>query len=77
MSSLSMNVQPDAVFNTFLHDTLDTIPYSMADVSFDPEAVQLQMEEIRQEFQDYTFYYLINIPTPNTNLLDDFDDTTN
>ena len=47
----------------------------MDSVSFDPEAVHLQMEEIKQEMKDDTFYYLVNIFTLITNILGTADDT--
>ena len=61
-----MNVHPGAVFNTVIHDIREAIPYITAYISFEPEKVHLQLEEIRQEIQDATSYYLINIPTPKT-----------
>ena len=72
-----MNVHPDAVFHTILHDTREAIPYITAFVSIDLETVHLQMKEIRKEIQDATSYYLINSPTHNTNLLDTSDETIN
>ena len=47
----------------------------MASFSFDPDIVHLQMEQIKQYIQDATSDYLVNITTPNTNLLDTADDT--
>ena len=58
------------MFNTVLHDTYEAILYTTAFVYFDSEALYLKMEEIRQEIQDATSYYLVNIPTTNTNILD-------
>ena len=49
-----MNVHPDAVFNTVLHDTREVIPYIIASVSLELESVHLQMEEIKQYIQDAT-----------------------
>ena len=70
-----MNVHPDAVFTTILCNTREAIPYSMDFVSFELEAVHLQMEEIKKDIQDATNSYIINIPSPNTNLLDTDDNT--
>ena len=72
---LAMNVNPDAVLYTFLRDTRYFIPCMMASVSFGPESVYLQMEEIKQDIQNSTSNYLVNIPVSNTNLIDTSDDT--
>ena len=60
---LAMNVHPYAVFNTVLHNNHEANPYITAYVSFDPEKVHPKMEEIKQEIQDATLNYLVNIPT--------------
>ena len=66
---LAMNVHPDAVFQNFLEDTCENIPYIKASVSLELESVHIQMEEIRQKVQDTTSDYLIKSPTHNKNLL--------
>ena len=72
-----MNIQPDVVLNNFLYDTHEAIHYITASVSFEPETVHLQMEEIRQEIQVATSNYLVSIPTPNTNIIDAADKKPN
>ena len=42
------------MFKTFLPGTIEAIQYIVASVSFEPEAVQLQMEAIKQEIQTAT-----------------------
>ena len=73
--NLVMNIHPDAVFNTIIHDKCGPISFIMTSVSFEPEAVHIHTEEINQHIQDATSNYLVKIPTPNTNLLDTADDT--
>ena len=75
--SLAMNIQSDAVFNTVLHNTREAITYMTDFVHFKPETVHLQLEEIRQEIQDSTSDYLINIPKPNKIFLRTADETIN
>ena len=69
-----MNIQPDAVFNTILHDTHESTPNIMASVSFDPEAVHPPMEEIKQGIKGANYNSFFNTPTPNTKLLNTSDD---
>ena len=76
-SSSGTNVQPDAVFNKVIHNTRVAIPYITASLSFASETVHLQLEETSKDTQDATSYYLVNIPTPNTNMLDNSDKTIN
>ena len=52
-------------------------PYIMAYVSNEPKIVHLQLEVIRQDIQDTTSDYLVNIPTPNKNIMDTADETIN
>ena len=70
-----MNIHSYKIFNSVVHDTHESIPYITAYVSFDPEAVHLHMEEIRQDIQVATSDYLINSPTYNKNILDAVDET--
>ena len=72
-----MKLHLDAVFNTVLNDTCEAITYITSSISFDPETVQLQMEEISQEIQDVTSDCLVKIPIPNRNLLDTYHETIN
>ena len=46
----------------------------MYSLSLDLEVVHLQMEDINQYIQDATSEYLVNTPTPNTNLLNTTDE---
>ena len=64
-----MNVYPNAVSNTVLHNTSEAIPYITDSISFETETVHLKLEETSQEIQDATSNYLVNSPTPNTNIL--------
>ena len=72
-----MNVHPYEVLNTDLNYNCETTPYITDFVSFEPEKVHLQMEEIRKESQGATSDYLVNIPTPTKNILDNTDGTIN
>ena len=45
-------------------------------VSFNLEALRIQIEGIKQDIQGTNSNYLINIPTPNTNIMNTSDDTT-
>ena len=65
------------MFENVLHNTREAIPYIMASVYFDQETVHLQMEEIRQEIQDATYDYIVNISTTNTYLLYTADEKMN
>ena len=47
-----MNVHTYSVFNTFLYNNCEAIPFILALVSLDPEALHLQMEDIKQDIQD-------------------------
>ena len=49
-----MNVQPDAVLHTVLHSTRELIPFILSYVYLYPEAVHLQIEDIKQYIQDAT-----------------------
>ena len=71
-----MNVHPDAVFTTVLYNNREGISFILACVSLYLEAVHLQIEDIKQDIQDSTSYYLFNTPTPNTNLLNITNDKT-
>ena len=46
----------------------------MDSVSLDPDSVHLQMEDINQDIQDATSYYLVNTLTTSTNILDTVDE---
>ena len=72
--SFTMNIHIDAVLNTIIYNESDYIPYIIASVSLNPEAVHLQMEEINQDIQASTSNYLINTPTTNTNILIAYDE---
>ena len=61
-----MNVHTNTVFNSILQDIREAIPYITSSFSYDPVAVQLQMEEINQDIQDITSNYVFNISTNNT-----------
>ena len=64
-----MNIPPYSVFNTVIHDACEYIPYIMDSFFLDPEAVNLQMKETKQDIKDDTSDYLINNTTPNKNIL--------
>ena len=49
-----MNFHTDAVFNTVIHNNNEAIPIILASLSLDPEAVHLQMEDIKHYIQDAT-----------------------
>ena len=49
-----MNFHTDAVFNTVIHNNNEAIPIILASVYLDPEAVHLQMEDIKHYIQDAT-----------------------
>ena len=70
---LSMNVYPYAVFNKVLYDTCEAIQCIMDYVSYDFETVHLYVEASSQEIQYKNSYYLVNILTPNTNLVENVD----
>ena len=65
-----MNVNSDAVLNTVIQNTRESIPFILASLYLDPEAENLQIHDINQDIQEATSDYLVNILTPNTNLLD-------
>ena len=69
-----MDVHIYAVFHNALYNTRESIPFILASVSLDPEAMNLQMEDIKQDIQDTTFNYLVNTHKPNTRLLYTADD---
>ena len=70
-----MNAHLYAVFNNVLHNTREAIPFILDYFSLDLEVVHLQVEYIKHYIQYITSDYIVNIPTPNTNLLDTTDDT--
>ena len=54
MSSFNMNIHPYTVFNTVLYNTREAIPFILDSISLDPEAVCLQMEDIKKDIQETT-----------------------
>ena len=54
LSSFTVNVHPDAVFNTVLHYNRKYIPFILAYTSLDSELLNLQMEDTNQDIQDAT-----------------------
>ena len=56
-----MNVHPDAVFNTVIHNNREAFPFIFPSVSLGPEAVHLQMKDINQYTQDSTSDYLVSM----------------
>ena len=70
-----MNLHLYAVLNKVINNTREAIPYIIASVSFELETVHLQLELIVQEIQYATYDYLVNIPSPNKNILDTADET--
>ena len=48
-----MNFHVGAVFNTFLHNNHETLPFIPAFISIAPDMVHLQKENIRQDIQDF------------------------
>ena len=53
-ATTSTNVHPGAVFNTVIHNNREAIPFILASVSLEPEAVHLQMKYTKQDIQDAT-----------------------
>ena len=74
---LAINIHPYVVLNNILHDTHKFIPYITDSVFLEPETINLKLEKSRQEIQDATSDYVINITTPNTNILDTYDEKIN
>ena len=72
-----MYVHPETMLKTILHNIHETLPYITAYVSYAPNTVHLQLDIVRQNTQENTYDYLINITTPNTNILDTADKTIN
>ena len=70
-----MNIHIDLVFKNGLQNNCEAIPFILDYVSLDQEAVHLQMEDIKQDIQDATSNYLVSISTPDTNILDNTDNT--
>ena len=64
-----MNVYIDAVFNTLFNHNREAIPFILAYVYLDLDAVHPQLENIKQNIQDATFYYLVNTHIPENNLI--------
>ena len=54
-ATTAMNVHPDTVLNTVLHNKHKAIPFILSYISLDTEVVNLQMEYIKQDIQDTTF----------------------
>ena len=59
-----MNVHPDTLFNTLIHNTREATPSILASVSLDTEDVHIQMEDLNQDIQDATFGFIVRTPTP-------------
>ena len=72
-----MNAHLYSVLKTVIHYNREVNPFIQDCVSLDPEAVHLQMEDIKKDIQYATSYHLVNTPTPDKNILDTADDTIN
>ena len=70
-----MEVHIYSVLITILHNNCEAIPFILASVSLDPYPVHLQMEYIKKRIQDAASNYLVSISTPDTNILDNTDNT--
>ena len=68
-----MNVYPDAVLDTVIHNNRKAIPFILTSVFLELDMVYLQMEYIKQDIYNATYNYLVSRPTPDKNILDTAD----
>ena len=64
-----MNDHPYTLLKTVIQNNREAIPFILAYVYLDLDAVHPQLENIKQNIQDATFYYLVNTHIPENNLI--------